>query len=115
MTEVILNMYINSLLAEIFLSYFYFFLGTCGRPGRTNMSNYDPSGTREFNVNDKIRYKCTEKNHVILGNPERSCQRNGSWSDEIPVCCKFKVIMHSEIFRDSNKQIYKKCQSFLII
>lgn len=63
----------------------------CGRPGRTAISIYNPPG-RAFQENDTIRYICTESNHIVLGNSERRCLKDGSWSDDIPLCSKMSVL-----------------------
>lgn len=64
--------------------YFYLFNAviTCEEPEV-------PSGSYvvgvDFNVNSAIEYHC-EVGHILRGEPNHVCQRNGEWSGTTPTC-----------------------------
>nr|AAA37380.1 complement component C2 [Mus musculus]AAA63294.1 complement component C2 [Mus musculus] len=39
-----------------------------------------------FDLGDKVRYRCSSSNMVLTGSAERECQSNGVWSGSEPIC-----------------------------
>lgn len=37
---------------------------------------------------ERVAYKCLE-GFVLFGADERTCHKNGTWSDEVPLCGEF--------------------------
>ncbi|XP_068234778.1 uncharacterized protein [Palaemon carinicauda] len=56
----------------------------CGRPGRPVNGTVSASG-RFYFPGERVAYKCLE-GFVLFGEDERTCQKNGTWSDEVPLC-----------------------------
>ncbi|XP_066972236.1 LOW QUALITY PROTEIN: uncharacterized protein [Macrobrachium rosenbergii] len=56
----------------------------CGRPGRPVNGTVSASG-RFYFPGERVAYKCLE-GFVLFGADERTCQKNGTWSDEVPLC-----------------------------
>lgn len=56
----------------------------CGRPGRPVNGTISTSG-RFYFPGERVAYKCLE-GFVLFGPEERTCQTNGTWSEEVPLC-----------------------------
>ncbi|XP_069986362.1 uncharacterized protein [Penaeus vannamei] len=56
----------------------------CGRPGRPVNGTVSTSG-RFYFPGERVAYKCLE-GFVLFGADERTCHKNGTWSDEVPLC-----------------------------
>ncbi|XP_069182423.1 uncharacterized protein [Procambarus clarkii] len=56
----------------------------CGRPGRPVNGTVSTSG-RFYFPGERVVYKCLE-GFILFGDEERTCQKNGSWGGEVPLC-----------------------------
>ncbi|KAK8730890.1 hypothetical protein OTU49_007682, partial [Cherax quadricarinatus] len=56
----------------------------CGRPGRPVNGTVSTTG-RFYFPGERVAYKCLE-GFVLFGGEERTCQKNGSWSGDVPLC-----------------------------
>ncbi|XP_063849030.1 LOW QUALITY PROTEIN: uncharacterized protein LOC135093582 [Scylla paramamosain] len=56
----------------------------CGRPGRPVNGTVSTSG-RFYFPGEHVAYKCLE-GFVLFGPEERTCLKNGSWSEDVPLC-----------------------------
>ena len=54
----------------------------CGDPGRPANGNVSFVTTREEGV---ANYTCNE-GYILIGVTQRTCQTNGSWSEDVPAC-----------------------------
>ena len=54
----------------------------CGEPDvpeESYVTGYD------FHVNSDVEYHCNV-GHLLVGEPVRRCQRDGTWSGDVPLC-----------------------------
>ncbi|KAG7162952.1 Sushi, von Willebrand factor type A, EGF and pentraxin domain-containing protein 1-like 2, partial [Homarus americanus] len=70
-----------SSLAALLTNYHYRSLVCTGRPVNGTVST---SG-RFYFPRERVAYKCLE-GFVLFGAEERTCQKNGTWSDQVPLC-----------------------------
>ncbi|CAL4093332.1 unnamed protein product, partial [Meganyctiphanes norvegica] len=56
----------------------------CGKPGSPVNGTVSASG-RFYFPGERVAYKCLE-GFVLFGDEERTCQKNGTWSAEVPLC-----------------------------
>lgn len=57
----------------------------CGFPGAPANGSVSPPGSTAFTVNASVTYSCSSS-FILFGEEKRICRRNGTWSNEIPLC-----------------------------
>ena len=55
----------------------------CGDPGTPAMGSRMLTGTTQGSTVD---YSCQSPGYVLRGNSRKTCQQNGQWSGDSPVC-----------------------------
>lgn len=71
----------------LFYYYYYYFLAVnCGHPGKPLHGNITESG---FEYNKVVTFHCNDF-YELLGERQRQCQADGTWSGEQPTCVASK-------------------------